>query len=86
VSEFEEIYPRNGYFHMHMKYATSGASVTVNCPDDLGLYVQFASREGAKFNAPETVCMFAHLRSYLISEWPFASGIRRSPQNGSVSP
>jgi hypothetical protein len=33
---------------MHMKYATSGARVTVNCPDDLGLYVQFASREESK--------------------------------------
>jgi hypothetical protein len=46
VSEFEEVYPRNGYFFMHMKYATSGARVTVNCPDDLGVYVDFANREG----------------------------------------
>jgi len=46
VSEFEEIYPRNGYFHMHIKYATSGAKVTVKCPDELGVYVQFAHREG----------------------------------------
>jgi hypothetical protein len=46
ISEFEEIYSRNGYFHLHMKYATSGARVTVNCQDDnLGIYVQFASRE-----------------------------------------
>jgi hypothetical protein len=29
TSEFEEIYSRNGYFFMHIKYATSGAKVTV---------------------------------------------------------
>jgi hypothetical protein len=46
VSEFEEFYPRNGYFFMHMKYATCGARVTVTCPDDFGVYVDFASREG----------------------------------------
>jgi hypothetical protein len=46
TSEFEEVYPRNGYFFMHIKYATSGARVTVNCPDELGVYVDFANREG----------------------------------------
>jgi hypothetical protein len=63
VSEFEEIYPRNGYFHMHMKYATSGARVTVNCPDDLGLYVQFASREESKVQraGDSYVCPFTLL-------------------------
>jgi hypothetical protein len=46
TSEFEEVYPRNGYFFMHIKYATSGARVTVNCPDELGVYVDFANRDG----------------------------------------
>ena len=46
ISEFEEIYPRNGYFHMHIKYATSGARVTVNSPDNFGVYVHFTHREG----------------------------------------
>jgi hypothetical protein len=46
VSEFEEIYPRNGSFFMHMKYATSGAKVTVRCPQDLGFDVNFANRQG----------------------------------------
>jgi hypothetical protein len=45
-SEFEEIYPRNGYWFMHVKYPTSAARVTVRCPDDLGAFVDFANREG----------------------------------------
>jgi len=45
ISEFEEVYPRNGYFFMHIKYATSGARVTVTCPDEIGVRVEFAHRE-----------------------------------------
>jgi len=45
-SEFEEVYPRNGYFFMHIKYATAGARITVTCPDELGVYVELPNRVG----------------------------------------
>jgi hypothetical protein len=65
TSEFEEVYPRNGYFFMHIKYATSGLRITVNCPSDsgLGIYVNFASREGHKTLQVEQdyVCPFTLL-------------------------
>lgn len=46
TSEFEEVYPRNGYFFMHIKYPTVGAKVIVNYPKDkLNVRVEFANRQ-----------------------------------------
>jgi hypothetical protein len=63
ISEFEEIYPRNGYFHMHIKYATSGARVTVTTPDDIGVQVAFTHREGQEtlHSGHDYVCPFTLL-------------------------
>jgi hypothetical protein len=65
TSEFEEVYPRNGYWFMHIKYATSGLRITVNCPEDsgLGVYVEFANREGGKAQSVgnDYVCPFTLL-------------------------
>lgn len=63
ISEFEEFYPRNGYFFMHIKYATRGATVTIDCPSELGVYAEFAHRIGTKYirQGNDYVCPFTLL-------------------------